>query len=321
MQVTAAILATLQLALLVLWAPSQSFSTGASISSATLNVVVAIQILCLSWAEDSRSVRPSVVLTVYLLFTLLLDFAQARTLWLQGANTAIAAVFSASIALKLVLLVLESQSKRSFLTPSHRDLPPESTSGVLSRGVLWWLNGLLARGYRALLPFDALYVLDKDLVTDCLAGKIRRVWETRKVPERRLEYPWAAARALWWPFLQAVIPRLFLLGFTFAQLFLISAALDLLSQPYDRITKERGYGLVGATVLVYVGLAISALFAEHRLYRMITMFRGVTVSLIYDHALQIQNGVYDESAAITLMSADADRLTGTLEKLMLGPCH
>lgn len=43
-----------------------------------------------------------------------------------------------------------------------------------------------------------------------------------------------------------------------------------------------------------------------------TMLRGALVSLIYAQALKLQAGVYDESAALTLMSTDIDRITTTL---------
>ena len=54
----------------------------------------------------------------------------------------------------------------------------------------------------------------------------------------------------------AVIPRLFLIAFTYAQPFLINAAIKFASlpesQPYDNI----GYGLIGAYFLVYTGIAV-----------------------------------------------------------------
>jgi ATP-binding cassette, subfamily C (CFTR/MRP), member 1 len=38
------------------------------------------------------------------------------------------------------------------------------------------------------------------------------------------------------------------------------------------------------------------------------MFRGGMTSLIYTKALELPAGLYDESAALTLMSADIDRI-------------
>jgi ATP-binding cassette subfamily C (CFTR/MRP) protein 1 len=54
----------------------------------------------------------------------------------------------------------------------------------------------------------------------------------------------------------AVIPRLCLIGFNFAQPFLITAALNLVSEPVNPSTRNEGYGLIGATALIYLGIAV-----------------------------------------------------------------
>lgn len=38
------------------------------------------------------------------------------------------------------------------------------------------------------------------------------------------------------------------------------------------------------------------------------MFRGGTVALIYRHALDLSSGCFEESAAVTLMSTDVNRV-------------
>lgn len=43
------------------------------------------------------------------------------------------------------------------------------------------------------------------------------------------------------------------------------------------------------------------------------MFRGAMVSLIYARTLELQDGVYNESASLTLMSTDIDRIARSLE--------
>jgi len=48
---------------------------------------------------------------------------------------------------------------------------------------------------------------------------------------------------------------------------------------------------------------------------MVVSFRGAMVSLIYTRTLKLQAGIYDESAALTLMSTDIDRLTTSLSSL------
>ncbi|KND90065.1 Multidrug resistance-associated protein 1 [Tolypocladium ophioglossoides CBS 100239] len=304
--------AALELGLVVLWGLDK---TRISIASATVNLLAAFQLICLSWIEDARSERPSTLVTIYLLLTLLLDLPQARTLWLQQTHVAIAGLFSASLAFKAMLLLLETFEKRPYLMPPYRNLPLESTSGIISRSFLWWLNGTFQKGFRSLLSFDDLNVLDDSLTSAKLDETVGKAWGRRKQPERRLEFPLVVCRALWRPMLSIVLPRLFLIGFTFSQPFLIQRTLTLLTQPVDQSTTTYGYGLIGATGLIYVGMAVLKLHYNQRLNRFMTMFRGASVSLIYNRALLIQDGLYDESAAITLMSTDVDRITACLTEL------
>ena len=54
------------------------------------------------------------------------------------------------------------------------------------------------------------------------------------------------------------------------------------------------------------------------MYRFVTKFRGATVALIYNRTLLLQDGVYDESAAVTLMSTDVDNISSVL--VLLNEC-
>ncbi|KAH7319081.1 putative ATP-binding cassette transporter [Rhexocercosporidium sp. MPI-PUGE-AT-0058] len=286
-----------QLALLVLWVLDSETRTRASLASTAINLVVDLEVPFLSYLEHVRSIKPSSVLTVFLLLSILLDLPQARTLYLQHDKNAIAALFSAIIGLKLVLLLLEVQNKRSYLRNPYKSLGREPTSGILNRSFFWWINGLFVTGYRGLITFDDLESLDE------------------KKPEGRLALPRAILRLLWWSLIMAIIPRLCLIGFNFAQPFLITAALSLVSEPVNPSTRNEGYGLIGATALIYLGIAITTLHYNHNMYRLITRFRGAMVVLIYNHTLGIQDGLYDESAAVTLMSTDVDNIANILVSL------
>jgi ATP-binding cassette, subfamily C (CFTR/MRP), member 1 len=46
------------------------------------------------------------------------------------------------------------------------------------------------------------------------------------------------------------------------------------------------------------------------------MFRGSMVSLIYARTLKLQDGVYDESKALTLMSTDIDSIGSNIQTAM-----
>lgn len=55
----------------------------------------------------------------------------------------------------------------------------------------------------------------------------------------------------------AVFPRLCLMGFTFAQPFLVTKAVNLAAAPSTQVYNNIGYGLIGAYLLVYVGIGVS----------------------------------------------------------------
>lgn len=53
---------------------------------------------------------------------------------------------------------------------------------------------------------------------------------------------------------------------------------------------------------------ISGAKAQHKAYRVITMIRGTLVNLVYQRTLELSTSSLDESKAVTLMSADVERI-------------
>ncbi|KAB8223991.1 P-loop containing nucleoside triphosphate hydrolase protein [Aspergillus novoparasiticus] len=305
--IMALVFAAIQLALLISWAKNTRPNTKFSVASSAINLAVAAEIVVLSWVEDERSVRPSSLLAIYLLFTLLFDVVQTRTLWLSPGNILIPSLFTASVAAKTVMVLFESLGKQKYLIGPYQDLPPESTSGIVNRSFMWWLNRLFFRGFRSLLTTEDLDHLDKPLESAATAPKALRAWALRRRPERRFEFPWQMGRAFKGPLALTILPRLFLIGFTFSQPFLITSILKWLDNSHS--ASNHGYGLIGATLVIYLGMALSNLIYDQLLYRFVTMFRGAASSMIYDHALHIPDGTLgDRSATITLMTTDVDRI-------------
>ncbi|OAA63926.1 ABC transporter, transmembrane domain, type 1 [Cordyceps fumosorosea ARSEF 2679] len=311
----AATIACLELALVISWSLDKNTKTPVSIAAATVNFLVALQTIALSWIEDARSVRPSTLLSLYLVITVLLDLPQARTLWLRGGIDTTAGMTTAAVVLKTLFLCVENIGKRAHLLSVYRTLPPEATSGIVNRSVLWWINDTFRRGFRTALAVEDLDRLDDALLSGGLNNAVTLAWASRRQPERRLEFPIAVARAVLYDFLAIIPPRLCLIGFIFAQPYLFHTVLSLLTNTAITLTATDCYGLVGATAIVYVGLTVLRLHYNQKVGRFKVMFRGASVCLIYDKALQTRDGVYDESAAVTLMSTDVDQITECLTEL------
>lgn len=119
-------------------------------------------------------------------------------------------------------------------------------------------------------------------------------------------------RTMLGPFFAGVFPRLALTFFRFMQPLLISSITKLVSERKSQSTDNRGWGLTAAFGLVYIGLAISGAASQHKLNRLATMVRGALVNAIYTQTLDLSITSLDESAAVTLMSSDVERICESL---------
>jgi hypothetical protein len=70
--------------------------------------------------------------------------------------------------------------------------------------------------------------------------------------------PVALLRCIRRPFLAPVIPRLFLIAFRYSQPALIRHSIQFVTSPSAVDADNRGYWLVVAAVITYVGLGVSA---------------------------------------------------------------
>lgn len=132
-----ALLVILQLALLPLWSLKTSLQTSVSIPAAVFALVAALMLAVLSYYEHQLSVRPSTLLSIYLFFSVLFDAVQSQSLWLRNTDAPIAAAFTAALAVKLIITVLEGQEKQPSLQGQGTKLSPETTSSIIqSRGFL-----------------------------------------------------------------------------------------------------------------------------------------------------------------------------------------
>lgn len=300
----------LQVAVVVVWCTVQSGRTPASVPSASLTVVAALSLGILSYVEHRRSIRPSLLIVVFLLFSALFDIAQTRTLWLRGGDdyVTLAALLWANLAVKLLLLVLESYEKRSFLTKPYNEYAAEELGGILNRSIFWWINPLLLQGYRSVLSPNDLSNIDQQLASETLDGKMKHTWDAMQQCGHKFPLLRCIISCFRWSLITVIPPRLCLIGFKFAQPLFINRAVLLIEAPSSPNNTHAGYGLIGAAALIYTGYAVSKAQYQHQLYRILTMTRGALVCLIYRHTLTGNAGSSRDSAAVTLMSTDIDQI-------------
>jgi ATP-binding cassette subfamily C (CFTR/MRP) protein 1 len=165
---------------LVLWVKHRGRQHRAAIPSAAMSLAGSLVLAALSFLEHMRSIRPSWLLNIYLLLTVVFDIVRSRTYSLSPDLDAIATVFTSRVAVELILAIVEARPKRRLLLPEFADSPPETTSGPYKRALFWWLNALFKKGYSESLTVDDLFHLDKHLQSDYLHHLLGSSWDRCK---------------------------------------------------------------------------------------------------------------------------------------------
>ncbi|KAK4861145.1 hypothetical protein LT330_004061 [Penicillium expansum] len=302
--------AALQLALVVLAAAGHFHATAMFMATSVIKLLAAVAMLPLSVVEHSRTPRPSMLLMSYLILTLLLDAAQSRTLYLSlssavSTERAYSNLFTAAVAVKVVVLLLESQHKSRWVHWDKKEHSPEETSGIFSLGVFFWLNRLFLTGYNKVLSINDLYPLDGAMDPTRLHEKFSRHLDIPKMKGDKYGLTKVLMRTLIGPLLLPTIPRLALLGFSFAQPLFIEGLLNYLSG--NMLNQNVGYGFIGASFFIYSGIVVSWAFHRYYHHRMRTMLRSILVTETFITATNARIG-NDDSAALTLMSTDIERI-------------
>ncbi|TEA20925.1 ABC transporter atnG [Colletotrichum sidae] len=210
-------------------------------------------------------------------------------------------------ALKLALLLAESQGKRSLLRSPYDQSAPEETAGVLSRIFFWWINAILAKGYRMILTGDALPPVDGKLSSGLRLQEALLAWDQRAKPETKTTLPGVLIQSMALPFIAPIIPRLILIAFRYAQPLLIGAAIRYLNASSGG-KSTTAYMIILKASFVYMGLAISKAIYQHRLNRLKIMIRVAVVGLINNKSLNQPSTGYEDGKAVTLMSTDAENV-------------
>ncbi|GAM37304.1 hypothetical protein TCE0_023r07121 [Talaromyces pinophilus] len=220
------------------------------------------------------------------------------------------AILTAIIGLKLAMLVIESIEKRNILVPAYKDVSTESTSGLFNRALFCWLNPLLLKGYISVLSAENLFPITENISSLEVTENLQRGWQASN---QRGKNAFAKVVVLSFkrPFLGTIIPRICVVALKLAQPFLIQDAIKFITNTTVASSNTTGYGLVAAYGLVYLGIAIFTGWYQHLTFRLVAMMRGALVGIIFRTMLESKIGSTPESAALTLMSTDVERIAET----------
>lgn len=141
----------------------------------------ASSIICyLSFLNHSRCQKPFDVLNIVLFLSVSRDIVQIILLHLTGLHRCQISTLNVTlITVKVVLLILELQSKRSILREPWRDLSFEETENFFSRAFFLWVNSLLQRGRNELFEVKDLPPLPRKLTSKLLRERMKQFWEGR----------------------------------------------------------------------------------------------------------------------------------------------
>lgn len=227
----------------------------------------------------------------------------------NSIQSAQARLFTASIAVKVIVLCLESLPKTKWIYWDAAEHSPEESSSFFSLGVYFWLNKLFLRGYRGVMDLDDLYPLDAGMAAEKLYARFsQKVRPVRYIKDPKFALLKDLCRTLAGPFLAPVAPRVALIAFKYCQPIFIDTMLRFLQSPEDPSTKSHGYGLIGACFLIYAGIAVSHAFYGYYTQKAMYMIRGCLGAAVFSKTTETKLTGTDDSAALTLMSTDVERI-------------
>lgn len=119
-------------------------------------------------------------------------------------------------------------------------------------------------------------------------------------------------RTMLGPLSSGILPRALTTFSLFMQPLIIRNLTQIVSEPETPTTANRGWGLTAAAGLVYTGLALSSAAYQHKTNRVAVMVRGTLVNIIYAQTLDLSITSLDESASVTLMSSNVERICEAL---------
>ncbi|KAJ5654813.1 hypothetical protein N7490_001816 [Penicillium lividum] len=276
-----------------------SANTRATIPVTAIGLLAIVVMGVLSFLEHRRSPRPSTILTLYLLAAAPLNAARARTLWYMPGSARIFISFTVTAGLMVIALVLEMAPKDGLMKEKAVGKPSsEERRGIVERSLLTWIVPVFAHGYRNTFTSATMPLVDPKLTTCRL--KDPAITDLDKPLVNSL------LQRHWRDLLGPVIPRACYLGLTLAQAFLVERATALVSN--SEATQQSKNAIVGAYVLVYLGLAVTYSLYRQNAVRAAVAMRASLTDFVFQRLSHLDSAVELAGSATTLVSADIERI-------------
>lgn len=233
------------------------------LSASLISLVVVILMTILSSQEHRRTVQPSDVLTLSLLVSAACDCLLATTFQNTNLDTnnnrdvSWSFLYLVQAGTKLLLFLLELWPKTSLILPHWAgDVAIEESSGIINKTLFWWINGLIAHGYRNEIAVSKTYSLDHELRSQHAFAKLYLTWSRYKASTQTHPFLRAVVRFATPSVVKCILPRLLFSFFKLIRPFFIREVILYVQE--GRSPSDSGsFRIVGMAVIVYVGYAAS----------------------------------------------------------------
>ncbi|OAA80127.1 ABC multidrug transporter [Akanthomyces lecanii RCEF 1005] len=278
---------------------------------ASLELLASITVGIMVYVGHKHAVRSSALVALYLIFTFFNDIRRSRLFFLQPGLSVFGNLAAGSAALRLYLLVLEEMPKKILLAPAGTpDLQILGVStGYFSRVLSCYLNPVVVAGfYRQLGPQD-IGDLDPEFSSQVLHERLKRQWVRRSSNKSRHRLLLSCLGTWKWEILQIMAVRLVNIGCLLGQPILmeeIIKVVEIRRHPDNHIPLLKRFDLQGATVLVFVGVAVSRTAAAYLSNRLTAKVRGGLIALMMEKIHHICEQDAQNSELLTNLSTDIE---------------
>ncbi|PYH77469.1 P-loop containing nucleoside triphosphate hydrolase protein [Aspergillus uvarum CBS 121591] len=251
-----------------------------------LDTCVAIVV---TYFERAHSPRPPIWPSLHLFVAVLLDSVRARTFWLASNTNLAAIIISVTLGLR------------------DQDSTKEESSSLWELCLLTWVLPTLKKGFFSPLTLEQVPPIGHSLTAERLMRRLQRRWN-QVYQSRRNQLFFTVFRTFKTEFLHGVIPRLCFSAFTLMQPLLVNAMIKFVGSPDNQMTRNKGYGLIGASAIVYLGLAASKALYNRQAYRFVIGVRGALLATVYSQTLELGAADQGGTSALTLLGTDVERI-------------
>ncbi|PYI24792.1 P-loop containing nucleoside triphosphate hydrolase protein [Aspergillus violaceofuscus CBS 115571] len=263
--------------------------------------------IVVTYFERAHSPRPPIWPSLHLFVAVLLDSVRARTFWLASNTILAPIILSVTLGLRVLLLILESTLPTHSQSPQHSDSTEEESSSLWELCLLTWVLPILKQGFFSPLTLEQVPPIGHSLTAERLIRRLQRRWD-QVYQSRRNQLFHTVFRTFKTEFLHGVIPRLGFSAFTLMQPLLVNAMIKFVGSPDNQMTRNKGYGLIGASAIVYLGLAASKALYNRQAYRFVIGVRGALLATVYSQTLELGAADQGCTSALTLLGTDVERI-------------